>query len=195
MNLELLQRIEKSSAHTQSRINNATYILENNNLVEELIVFSFDTSNKLHIRACCILEKVFELQLDLAFPFLDSICNDLKKLKNDSAIRSISRFIMLLVQKNTKKQKTNENYLTESQLEKITESCFDWLISDYRVAVKAHAIYTLYELGKTQDWIYPELKVILEQDSAKHSAGYKVCARETLKKINQHNLSIINCQL
>ena len=64
MNLELLQRIENSSAHTQNRVNNASYILENSNLVEELIVFSFDTSNKLHIRACCILEKVFEIQLN-----------------------------------------------------------------------------------------------------------------------------------
>lgn len=178
MNLELLKRIEKSSAHTQNRIDNGTFIIQNPNLVEELVFSSFEVSNKLHIRACCILEKVFDLQLDLSFPFLDEICENLKKLKNDSAIRSISRFIMLLVQNHSK-----NNYLTESQLEKITEASFDWLISDLRVAPKAHAIYTLYELGKTQDWIYPELKIILEQDAAKHSAGYKVVARETLKKI------------
>jgi hypothetical protein len=81
MNLELLKRIEKSSAHTQNRIDNAHFVLENIDLLPELISFSFQTDNKLHIRACCILEKVFDLQLELSFPFLDSICNDLKKLK------------------------------------------------------------------------------------------------------------------
>lgn len=143
MNLELLKRIEKSSAGTQSRINNAAFIFENIQLLPELISFSFKTENKLHIRACCILEKVFELQLELSFPFLNSICNDLKKLKNDSAIRSISRFLMLLVQDNSKK-----NYLTEKQLESITEVSFDWLLEDYRVAVKHHSVYTLIETGK-----------------------------------------------
>jgi hypothetical protein len=130
MNLELIDRIAKSSAHTQNRIDNGNFVLKKPNLIEELIVYSFQTENKLHIRACCILEKVFEMQLDLAFPFLDLIFENLQHLKNDSAIRSISRFLMLLVQDNSK-----NNYLTENQLEKITEASFDWLIEDYRVAV------------------------------------------------------------
>ena len=178
MDLALYQRIEKSSAHTKNRIDNGTFVVQNPHLLKDLVAFSFDVNNKLHIRACCILEKVFELKIALSFPYLDFICENLCQLKNDSAIRSISRFIMLLVQNNFGKK-----YLTETQLEKITEACFDWLISDIRIAPKVHAIYTLYELGKTQDWIYPELKIILEQDAAKHSAGYKVAARETLKKI------------
>lgn len=183
MNLELLKRIEISSAHTQNRIDNANFIIENLDLLQDLVTFSFQIENKQHLRACCILEKVFELQLDLCLPFLDFICENLKKLKNDSAIRSISRFVMLMVQNDSKKQ-----HLTPIHIEQITEICFDWLISDLRIAPKAHAIYTLYELGKNQDWIYPELKIILEQDAAKHSAGYKVVARETLKKINAHKL-------
>ena len=181
MDSALYQRIANSSAHTQNRIDNGTFIVQNPHLLKDLIAFSFEIKDKLHIRACCILEKVFELQIALSSPHLDFICKNLSQLKNDSAIRSISRFIMLLVQNNAKK-----NYLTENQLEKITEVCFDWLISDIRIAPKVHAIYTLYELGKTQDWIYPELKTILEQDAAKHSDGYKVAARETLKKISSH---------
>lgn len=179
MNTDLYQRIKNSSANTQNRIDNGTFILRNPHLVEELITFSFQINDKLHIRACCILEKVFELQLDLSFPYLDSVCDKMGLLKNDSAIRSISRFIMLLVQDNSKK-----NYLIENQLTKITETCFDWLISDIRIAPKVHAIYALFELGKTQDWIYPELKIILEHDYSHHSTGYKACARKILKKIN-----------
>ena len=135
MDSGLYQRIANSSAHTQNRIDNGTFIVRNPHLLKDLIAFSFDVKDKLHIRACCILEKVFELQIDLSFPNLDFICKNLCQLKNDSAIRCISRFIMLLIQVNAKK-----NYLTETQLEKITEACFDWLISDLRIAPKVHTI-------------------------------------------------------
>ncbi len=180
MKSELQKIIQNSSAHTKNRLDNATFILNNPSLIKNLIDFSFDVNDKNHIRACCILEKVLELKLDLVFPFLDIVCGNLEKLKNDSAIRSISRFIMLMVENNAE---TTQKYLTENQIEKITETCFDWLISDIRVAPKANAIYTLYELGKYQDWIYPELKVILEQDALEQSAGYKATARTILKKI------------
>lgn len=178
MNLELIQKIEKSSAHTQNRIENGNFIIRNPNLVEELIVYSFQIDNKLHIRACCILEKVFELQLDLAFPFLEMICTNLKNLKNDSAIRFISRFLMLLVQDNSKK-----NYLTENQLEKITEASFDWLIDDYRVAVQHHAVNILIETGKISNWIYLELQTILEKEIEFLSPGYRRVVKKFLKMI------------
>ncbi|WP_310554875.1 hypothetical protein [Flavobacterium sp.] len=179
MNLELLQRIEKSSAHTQNRINNRDFIIQNPHLVEELVLFSFKVDNKLHIRGCYILEKVFEQQLDLSFPFLDLICDQINKLQNDSAIRCVSRFLAFLVQDNSKK-----NYLTENQLEQITESSFDWLISDYRVAVKHHAVKILIETGKKSAWIYPELKIILEKEIEFPSPGYKSIVKKFLNKIN-----------
>lgn len=178
MNIELLQRIEKSSAGTQSRTDNATFIFENIHLLPELISFSFKTENKLHIRACCILEKVFELQLEVSFPFLDSICNDLKKLKNDSAIRSVSRFLMLMTQDNA-----NKKYLTKDQIDQITEACFDWLILDYRVAVKHHAVYTLIQTGKHINWVYPELRIILEKEIEFPSPGYRSIVKKFLRLI------------
>lgn len=141
-------------------------------MVEELIKHSFQMKNKLHIRACSILVKVFDLQLDLSFPFLNLICNNLKLLKNDSAIRSISRFLVFLVKYDAKKE-----FLTKNQLEKITESSFDWLISDYRVAVKHHAVNILIEIGRKTSWIYPELKIILEKEIEFLLPGYKILRR------------------
>lgn len=183
MNLKFYNQIKNSSAHTKSRKDNAEFVLQNLHLLPELIAFSFIVKDKQHIRACAVLDKVFELQLGLSFQFIDMICNDLHKLKNDSAIRSISRFVMFLVQYNTKNIKTNSSYLSENQLEKITEVCFDWLISDYRVAVKQHAIYMLFEIGKTQDWIYSELRIILEKDANENSPAYKSIAKRILKQI------------
>lgn len=178
MNSELLERITKCSAHTQNRVENAVYIIQNTNLLPELISFSFKTENKLHIRACYILDMVFEKQQDLAYPYIDFICNNLKLLKNDSAIRCVSRLIHFLVLDNNEKK-----YLSEINIEKITTACFDWLISDIRVAPKAHAIYTLFELGKNQTWIHSELKQVLEHYTSSESVGYKSVARKILKKI------------
>lgn len=183
MNLVFYNKIKKSTAHTKSRYNNANFVLQNLNLLPVLIAFSFDVNDKNHHRAAAILDIVFELQFGLIYQFKDLILKDLHILKNDSAIRSISRFVMPLVEENCRKIKTNSNFLSEIQIEKITEVCFDWLISDYRVAVKQHAIYMLLEIGKTQDWIYPELRIILERDAVGGSPAYKSIAKRILKVI------------
>jgi hypothetical protein len=183
MNLEFYNQIKNSTAHTKSRYDNANFILQNLNLLPDLIAYSFDVNDKCHHRAAAVLDIVFELQFGLIYRFKDLILNDLHILKNDSAIRSISRFVMPLVQENSKKIKTNSNFLSEIQLEKVVEVCFDWLIADYRVAVKQHAIYMLFEIGKTQDWIYPELRIILEKDAVGNSPAYISIARKILKQI------------
>ena len=166
MDLELLKRIEKSSAHTLNRIENGNFIVKNDYLLPDLIEFCFITTHKLHILACCILEKVLEIRLDLSYQYLELICQNISKLKNDSAIRSISRFLMLMAKDNSSK-----NYLSKLQKERIVEVCFDWLILDYRVAVKHNAILILYELGKNHGWIYSELKLILEKQIVESSPG------------------------
>lgn len=183
MNLEFYNKIKKSTAHAKSRYDNANFVLQNLNLLPDLIAYSFDVNDKSHHRAAAILDIVFELQFGLIYQFKDLILNNLHILKNDSAIRSITRFVLHLVQENAKKIKTNSNFLSEIQLEKITEVCFDWLISDFRVAVKQHAIYMLFEIGKAQDWIYPELKIILEKDAVENSPAYKSIAKRILKQI------------
>jgi hypothetical protein len=83
-----------------------------------------------------------------------------------------------MTQDNAKK-----NYLTDSQLEKITEACFDWLIQDFRVAVKHHSVYTLIETGKKISWIYPELRTILEKEIEFPSPGYRSIVKKFLKMI------------
>lgn len=90
-------------------------------------------------------------------------------------MRSISKICMFLNQHLS---------LSDIQEQQITESCFDWLINENgKVATKAYAIRSLFELGKKYDWIHPELKRILSDDYPKHSPAYKAVAREIFKKI------------
>ena len=175
MNLELLQRIENSSAHRKSRDDNAQYVLNNPELFSELIKFAFNTRNINHFKFCWILELVLEQEIHLLTPFLDTFCSKISKLSHESALRPISKICMFIVK---------YMILNKNQEQKIIESCFDWLIlENVKVATKAYSIRALFELGKKDDLIYLELKRILSDDYTKHSSGYKAVAREILKKM------------
>ncbi|WP_394760086.1 hypothetical protein [Flavobacterium sp.] len=175
MNLELLQRIENSTAHRESRKDNALYILNNPELFSEFLKFAFNTNNKNHYKSCWILELVLEEKIHLLTPFLDVFCNKISKFTNESALRSISKICMFLAK---------YMILTKDQEQKIIESCFDWLIlENVKVATKAYSIRALFELGRKNDWVYLELKRILSEDYTKYSAAYKAVAREILKKL------------
>ena len=186
MNFILKNNIENSNAHRASRDENAQFILNDFDLFPEFLELTFDCNDKNHFKACWIMELVLEENLSLLLPNLDRFCKNLKNYTNHSAIRSISKICMFLAKSHIKSLKQNEIVLSQNQMQTISEKCLDWIIDENeKVASKAYAIRTLFELGKIQDWIYPELKRILSDDYMKHSYAYKAVAREILKKINK----------
>ena len=68
----------------------------------------------------------------------------------------------------------------------MTECCFDWLITNQKVACQAYSMDALYLLGTEKEWIHPELKITLEQNISSQSAAYKARGRITLEKIKKH---------
>lgn len=179
-NIEFQNRIASVTGHKDSRQNLAELVLENPEFFLELIRLCFESPNKNHAKACWVLELVCCEKLEWLEKHLDFFCSNIKKLADESALRSISKVCLLLTISHFKKK---EIALTENQLLEITESCFDWLIKDTKVASKCYAIRALHLLGNHFDWIHPELKIILEKDYANHSAAYKAVGREILKKI------------
>jgi hypothetical protein len=175
MNSKLYKNLANSSTYRASRNENARLILTDSQLFTDLLEIALKTDDKTHYKACWILELVLEKQPHLLTDYLDVFCKTLPIFTNASALRSISKICLFLSQHIS---------LTPLQEKQITENCFDWLIQEQRkVATKVYAIKTLFELGKKQDWIYPELKPILTNHYAKHSAAYKVVARDIIKKI------------
>lgn len=167
------------TASRSNRIAAAQFILENHTLYNELLETCFDVTNKLHPRACWVLEFVSYDELLWLQPHLDFFCSNLKNLKDEKAIRAIAKVIQLLI----KAHDRNLIVLAEVQLQDCIECSFDWLISDTKVATKAYSIRTLYLLGKQYKWIHPELQILLNKDYSLHSPAYKAVAREVLKKI------------
>lgn len=185
MNAILKNNIENSNAHRASRDENAQFILVHLDLFPEFLEMTLNCNDKNHFKACWIMELVLEENLSLLLPNLHGFCENLKNYTNHSAIRSISKICMFLAKIHIKKTKQNEIILSEKQILIISEKCLDWIIDENeKVASKAYAIRTLFELGKIQDWIYPELKRILSDDYMKYTYAYKAVAKEILKKIN-----------
>ncbi|OCB76634.1 hypothetical protein [Flavobacterium crassostreae] len=175
MHSDLYKNIANSTAHKASRYRNAQYIWANAHLFGDLLALAWNTQDKNHHKACWIMELVLEKELFLLAEHLDVFCEGLSSFSNESALRSVSKICLFVSQHLS---------LTALQQELITENALDWLIAENRkVATKAYAIRTLFALGKSQDWIYPQLYRILTEDYPKHSAGYKAVAREILKKI------------
>lgn len=170
------KRIDTSNASTNCRTALRDFVIENPAYLNELCDIALNTNYKNHYKGVWILEMIAEKHIILLSNYTSAICDSFPNIKNESAIRGMSRVAYFL-------GTTTQIKLTESQIEKLIEICLDWLIRDERVAAKVYAMKTLSYLGRKQPWINDELNSIIEKDYAAQSAGYKAAAREVLKKI------------
>jgi hypothetical protein len=177
---DLQKKLQLVTAHRVVRNELAGEIIENQSLFSELIQRCFQFSNKSAPKAFWILELICYEKLEWLVPHLDYFCSNIKNLTHDSAIRPAAKIGLLLTISHFKKKEIS---LTENQLQQISETCFDWLITDTKVASKCYAIRSLHLLGYHFDWIHPELKIILEKEYSSHSLSYQAVGREILKKI------------
>lgn len=175
------KKIANSTAHRPIRDELSGQVFNNPVLFQELIEMALDLPDKNHHKACWTLELVLEKEIDWLKDFLPRFCETLPLYKHEGAVRSVSKICLFSVKNHLKRR---QGFLSPAQLQQITEACFDWLITDTKVASKAYAMRTLYLIGKGEDWIYPELQVILQQGFALHSAAYKSAAKEILQKIS-----------
>ncbi len=175
-------KIVNSTAHRPIRDLLSNEVLNNKNLLPDLIAIAFNTLDKNHHKACWILELVFENKIEWLEPHLDLFCEAMTHFKNESALRPIAKICLFACEHDLK----NSGFLSKKHLQKITEVCFDRLIdTDTKVATKAYSMRALFILGKKDEWIHPELKRIVLEDSFKHSAAYKAAAKDVLKRINK----------
>ena len=180
MSIEFENKLNLVTAHKANRNKFALEIIDNQELFKELIRHCFLRSNKNTIKAFWVLELVSYEKIEWLQNYLNPFYSNIKILSNESNIPPASKICMSLSIAHSKNKGIQ---LTNNQLQQITETCFDWLIKDTKVASKCYSIRTLHLLGKHYDWIHPELKVILTKDYNSHSSAYKAVAREILKKI------------
>lgn len=181
METELIEKLIQSDAHRKSRISVCNFAIRNN-AIAELTAIAFSITDENHFKAFWALEFVCEKKMKLFSPYIDSFCEILPKVKNDSATRAATKICMFLAKSNHRK---NGISLSQEQEHQLIENMIDRLIQDEKVASKVYAMKALFVLGKKYAWIYDELKPIITQDAFEHSSAYKVSARNILKKINK----------
>ncbi|WP_010230437.1 hypothetical protein [Gillisia marina] len=84
-----------------------------------------------------------------------------------SGTRALSKILFNFVQ-------LSNIHLDPNQKESIITVCFNWLIRDEKVAVKAFSMQTLFLCSHENHWIKEDLKAILIKDYSSQSAGYKL---------------------
>ena len=152
-------------------------------LIEEILGFILDEHKEFSAKAARALELVCQKVVVLIFQHKKKLFEIASTAKQDDVIRPLAKIFELWTLDHFSKNPTIQ--LQTKDQERITTICFDWLISKQKVAPKAYSMQTLYLLGTKTAWIHPELKLILEQNYARGTSGYKARARKILQKINK----------
>ncbi|MFD1292722.1 adenylosuccinate lyase [Lutibacter holmesii] len=174
------------NAKRVNRLRVANLVLNNPDLLPFLIEVSFETDNKLSIKAAWSLELVLEQQLDWITPYLDYFTTQISTVVFGSAVRSFSKICNFIAIAYTSKNKSIlQEFLQKKHIDAIIETGFDWMISNHKVAVKAYTMNALALFGKNYDWVHEELKLIIQQNIIHESAAYKARGKMTLLLINK----------
>lgn len=176
-------KLQALKANRKDRLQMADRVLQNPLLFPELLQICYLFEDPVSSRACWVLELVIANKPQWLIPCLDEFTLKIKGFILDSSIRPVSKICYQLVKEYFKKGSRFKNEVDEEHLNRITATAFDWLINDEKIAAKGFAIYTLFELGKKYNWIYPELKYILEKNMPSESAGYRAAAKKILSRI------------
>ncbi|HFS67240.1 MAG TPA: adenylosuccinate lyase [Flavobacteriia bacterium] len=178
----LLSELSYINAARVHRMRVAKLILESKNNFKPLLEIVFSEQQPKVVKAAWVLEFVVHQKLDWLLENIDYFTATIGSLKNGSAVRPIAKIceiFALFLDKNPSKKPT-----FHKNIQQIIEVGFDWMLSDHKIAIKAYTMQTLYLFGKDDDWIYPELKVILESNLHKESIGYRNRALKILKRIS-----------
>lgn len=184
---EFYKELSNISALRENRLRYANMVLNDMSLFPKLIDILFMVDDKVSCRAAWVFEFVCAEYIYVIIPYLDRFTANLKRIHFDSAVRPIAKVCEFITKAYySKTPNTIQKVLTPTHRELIVEACFDWMISDQKVAPKVYAMETLFLFGKDSDWIYPELVLILEQDFQAQSAGFKARAKRTLQRIKKN---------
>ncbi|GAA4278260.1 adenylosuccinate lyase [Aquimarina mytili] len=181
----ILEEVLNTVNHSREKRNYfANLVLDNPELLPDLLKICGKIDDEISCRASWGLEFLCKNNLEAILPYLDDLTVLAPKVYQHPAVRPIAKiFEYLIVAYYQKKSLAVRQSLSKIHRQKITETCFDWLITDQKVAPKAYSMTSLYLLGTEFDWIHPELKITLENNYNSGSAAYKARSRMILKKL------------
>ena len=116
-------------------------------------------------------------RIELLQPDLKLFLEVLELNKIETVSRILAKICELLTAASIKKKTI---VLNASEQQQIIARCFDWLITDEKVAVKVFAMQSIYNLKDTKPWIQDELKAQLTLQYDSSTAAFKSRASKLL---------------
>lgn len=182
---EFTQDLIQLKAYKKERETLANRVIAQPEYLGFLLNTCFQVDENISYKAAWVLELVCTKRPELLFPQIDFFISNLPNVHKEQAVRPMAKIcevLLLLYYKSF--HLPTRTVLTCSHREQLTETCFDWLISNQKVAVKAYAMQCLFLLGYEFTWIHPELKLILEKDFPNALPAFKSRAKHILKKLH-----------
>ncbi|CAL2101484.1 conserved protein of unknown function [Tenacibaculum sp. 190130A14a] len=172
----------------ENRKTASNIVLNNPNLIKNLVALTFDVDNKLSIKAAWVLEWICTHHgIEYIIPYIDSFTENIQKVYLDSAVRPCAKICEHIAKAYTsKKEHSIQQILTQTHIDLIIETGFDWLISEQKIAVKAYSMQTLYLFGLHKDWVFDELEHIIRTKVIHESKGCKARGRKILTLIQKN---------
>jgi 8-oxo-dGTP diphosphatase len=152
----------------------ATSAIENPDIFDKLLEYSFSDDDKLAFRASWTLTKVCDKYPELIYPHLNMIIGALANLDNESAMRSFLRIISL----------SDMERISGKNHGILADHCFGLLRSGFSaIAVKAYSMEILYRLVLKYPELRNELAASISMLQPEGSAGIVSRGRQILKKL------------
>lgn len=180
-NFDLEKELNATNALRINRLRVARLVINNKSLFLPILHIVFSVDNKASIKAAWVLEFVCKEKLHWIIPHLNYFVNNNPLVYLEKAVRPITKICEMLA----KAHNNNQLQLTSQQIDMLIETCFDRLIQNSKVAVKAYAMETLYLLGKNSNWVHEELLNTIQQNIANESAAYKARGKKIIKKLSK----------
>lgn len=181
---ELISELDHVNHSKEKRTHYSNYFISHPQAVPVLLEVAFNSKIKTSYKAAWVLEFLCSSNIDHIAPHLDFFTKHLASVTFDSSKRPMAKICERIALDYYKhNNRLLKKGLTPLFKERIIEACFDWMIQNEKVAVKAYSMNALFLFGTDQDWIHPELLSILKKDFSMQSAAFRARARHILKKL------------
>ncbi|MAW94734.1 MULTISPECIES: hypothetical protein [unclassified Leeuwenhoekiella] len=175
-----VNEILKISARLADRKRAGQQICNQPQLLKYSLSFIKTSSNsELTTKSAYAVDQALREDIELLKNYKPLFFQTLVTVTGDTEKRIFAKILELVSQSYIKKHFP----LSEQELQLMISTCFDWLMTNEKVAVKVFAMQCIYNLKETQPWIVSELKAQLENQFQNASQAFQSRARHILKKL------------
>ena len=148
------------------------YLVDNPKHIDLLFEIGFEDKEPKSWRAIWLADKIHEKNPELIEPYIPWMIESLKTTKNESKIRHLLKLVSI-------------NQLPEHELSFLLDYCIEnFTNADIPVAIRVHAMQTLYGISEMEPDFKTELIQIIEHEIEFHpTAGIKNRRKKLLKKL------------